>query len=173
MKKLFLVLAFMLALGMGANVMAAEGPLNHSETITVQATVAPYAKIKWGDEVPAKFSGAANEQTQGYYYFTLETNCAVGFALDTTALTQTIDDVVYEIDRRGIQWGVKKLNRGSGFYGWLTGTRDHNHWRAKEFQDIGITDYYLTFRATTGNISDQHAGTYTANVTITITSLEG
>lgn len=169
MKRLGLLLALMLVLGIGMNAIAAEGPLNHSETITVQATVAPYAKIQWGDEYPAQYSGAADETQKGKYYFTLESNCKVGFALDTEALTQVIGEDVYKISK-GIRWGVKKID--AGFYGWLGGTGSHRFWANTAIQDIGTNDYYLTFEAATGDISDQYAGTYTANVTITITSLD-
>ncbi len=172
MKRLSLVLVFVLLLGISLNVMAAEGRLNHSETIVVQANVAPYARIEWGDEYPAEFSGAANERKTGKYYFALETNCRVGFTLYTTALTQTVNGVVYEVDRNGIHWGIKKLP-GKGNYGPNQGTGAHNWYRGRQLQDIGKTEYYLDFQATTGpNISDQYAGTYTANVTITITSLD-
>jgi len=104
--------------------------------------------------------------------FALETNCRVGFTLYTTALTQTVNGVVYEVDRNGIHWGIKKLP-GKGNYGPNQGTGAHNWYRGRQLQDIGKTEYYLDFQATTGpNISDQYAGTYTANVTITITSLD-
>lgn len=170
-KGMFVVLALVTFLSFNLAALAGEGPLRYSERITVQATVSPYAKITWGDEVAARFSGAASETKTGRHYFNLETNGKVGFTLDTTAFTQEVDGVTYEIDRRGIHWGVVRV-AGGGNYGPGQGTGHHGWYTNRMLQDIGAQDYYLYFKATTGaNISDQYWGTYTADVTLTITAL--
>lgn len=173
MKRMSLALALILVLGMGISVMAAKGDPIHSESITVEAYVAPYAELVWDDEhkYPAQYSGAANERPMGEYGFTLETNCKVGFTLQTTALTQTVDGVDYEIDRKGIHWSIWKPELGPT-WGPGAGTGYHGWYKNRTLQGIGKQDWRLRFWATSGAISDQYAGTYTATVTITITSTE-
>ena len=113
-------------------------------------------------------SSSTNIFAEGGRNFELETNCPVGFILETTPISQTVNGVTYELNN--VKWSIYEFHAGN--FGPLPGPGTHGYFSDSQLQNIGKKSWLLKYKASTGeNISDLHSGRYSGNVTVTITSL--
>ena len=111
--------------------------------IPVTATVASFAAITDIGIISLAFTGAADQEVTGSDIITVERNTSVNVAISTTTLTGPGGDTI--------------LTSVSPEFTSLVGA--------------GISDIEVEVTGTTGAISEQSAGVYTATVTVTVSAI--
>lgn len=144
-KYLVILVALVMVLGLSGMAMAALD----SKTIAVTASVADFAEITSVTITVDPFSGAANELKSGSGVIHVEANRNVSTAVSTTNLSQIIGLVTYTIPTTVTIGGGSSVSQG------ISG---------------GKAAHTVTVSGTTGAISAQAAGSYSATVTVTVSS---
>ena len=145
-KYLILLVALAMVLGISGIAMATEGTPPITDNIAVTATVGSYAAITGIEGITINHSGAANTTASGSDTITVERNCSVSVAVSTTTLTLGTDTLTTAVTIDGGAIPVTDLGKG-------------------------IADHVISVSATTGAISAQAAGDYSATVTVTVSAV--
>jgi hypothetical protein len=145
-KYLSILVALLMVLGLSGKAMAT---VLDTETIPVTATVANHAAITDIDGITLVFDGTANQTATGSDIISVETNTNVEIAVSTTNLTGPGGDAI-------------STSVTIGGFSFVT----QNY-----VQAAGPVAHTVEVSGTTGAISAQAAGDYSATVTVTVSAI--